>query len=83
MAQAIENKPFKWIGGNLALDFNNTVDWLGPEESEEELLSSPDRLLAWCGETGLVSERQHQDLLGIEDRLDPEHGAAKVRPDRK
>lgn len=63
MPQAIENKPFKWIGGDLALDFNNTIDWLGPDESEAELLSNPERLVAWSREAGLVSERQQRDLL--------------------
>ena len=39
--------PFRWIGGRLCLDFNNTIDWLGLEPSVDERLETYGDLLQW------------------------------------
>jgi predicted RNA-binding Zn ribbon-like protein len=53
--------PFKWIGGALCLDFNNTVDWDQMQPTENERLTDVPRIVAWGVEAGLLSpgERRH------------------------
>ncbi len=63
MAAFSEAKPFKWVGGSLCLDFNNTVDWTGLEPKAGELLPSYERLVAWGHEAGVLSDRDRQRLL--------------------
>lgn len=55
--------PFKWIGGDLSLDFNNTVDWKGLEPQAGEKLTDYGRLLAWAREGGIVNETTTRSLL--------------------
>ncbi|UCG87512.1 MAG: CGNR zinc finger domain-containing protein [Gemmatimonadota bacterium] len=63
MAGAEEPKPFKWVGGHLSLDFNNTVDWKGLEPGAGEYLTDYGRLVAWGHEAGVLSERDRDALL--------------------
>ncbi len=48
--------PFKWIGGDLSLDFNNTVDWTGLEPQAGERLTHYGQLVAWALEGGAVDK---------------------------
>jgi predicted RNA-binding Zn ribbon-like protein len=54
---------FKWVGGDLSLDFNNTVDWLGIEPQAGERLTDYGRLVAWAREGGVLSVETEQSLL--------------------
>lgn len=63
MAASAEPKPFRWVGGSLCLDFNNTVDWRGLEPRAGELLPGYERLVAWGREAGLLSQRDARRLL--------------------
>ncbi|UCD24821.1 MAG: ABATE domain-containing protein [Gemmatimonadota bacterium] len=57
------SKPFKFVGGHLCLDFNNTVDWVGPDPCEGEYLSDYRRLVAWAGEAGVLAPGAMEPLL--------------------
>ncbi|HEY7461785.1 MAG TPA: ABATE domain-containing protein [Gemmatimonadota bacterium] len=46
---------FEWVGGDPALDFNNTVSWY-PEGLANERLTSYDALVEWARGAGLVSD---------------------------
>jgi len=59
--------PFKWIGGDLSLDFNNTVDWSGYEPQAGEKLTDYGRLVAWAREGGVVNETEARSLLAVRD----------------
>ncbi len=39
--------PFRWIGGRLCLDFNNTIDWSGSDPVEDERLTAYADLIEW------------------------------------
>jgi len=67
MATSEEPKPFKWVGGHLALDFNNTVDWQALEPHAGEYLTDYGRLVAWGNATGVLSEHDRDILLRIWD----------------
>lgn len=43
---------FQWVGGELCLDFNNTVSWI-PGDPADDRLRSPNDLLAWGKEARL------------------------------
>jgi predicted RNA-binding Zn ribbon-like protein len=49
--------PFSWIGGDLALDFQNTVSWSSAGLAEERLRSYAD-LAAWAAEARLLPRAQ-------------------------
>jgi len=54
MATRSGTVPFRFIGGDLALDFVNTVDWTVPEPSNDRL-ESFGRLLEWAREATLLT----------------------------
>ncbi|HXV86205.1 MAG TPA: ABATE domain-containing protein [Gemmatimonadales bacterium] len=66
MVDAVRQEPFKWVGGALCLDFNNTVDWKGLVPDEGDRLSDLSRLASWGRAAGLLSSRQHQRLAGLQ-----------------
>ena len=43
------------VGGNLALDFANTISWLGTER-ETDHIGTGDGLLAWVADSGLIRD---------------------------
>ncbi len=49
------------IGGNLCLDYINTIEFRH-REREQEFLDSYPRLLAWCRRSDLISEAERADL---------------------
>ena len=57
----LETIPFKYIGGNPAIDLVNTIDWTsrGPEE---ERLTSYERLTKWAEEAGVLPVRDATQL---------------------
>jgi predicted RNA-binding Zn ribbon-like protein len=57
-------KPFKWVGGNIALDFANTADWEAGEPVAGELFPTTDRLLHWAREAGILTQVQAEGLRG-------------------
>jgi hypothetical protein len=56
-----ERIPFKYIGGDSAIDLVNTIDWTrrGPEQ---ERLTSYERLTRWAEEAGVLSARNGASL---------------------
>jgi predicted RNA-binding Zn ribbon-like protein len=61
-ATSIEHK-FDFIGGNLSLDFANTVGGLPPDSISQERLPSYPHLVAWSQQAHLTSESEAQILL--------------------
>jgi predicted RNA-binding Zn ribbon-like protein len=61
-AAAIEHE-FDFIGGNLCLDFANTVGGLPPDSPSQERLTSYAHLVAWSQQANLMSESEAQVLL--------------------
>jgi predicted RNA-binding Zn ribbon-like protein len=68
MTTSEDPAPFKWVGGDLSLDFNNTVDWIGLEPQAGEKLTDYGRLVAWAQEGGVVNENASRSLLAARDR---------------
>jgi hypothetical protein len=60
-----EELPFRWIGGRLCLDFNNTIDWIGLEPSVDERLGTYEDLIAW----GTASEALPEETGRLLRRL--------------
>jgi predicted RNA-binding Zn ribbon-like protein len=56
------SKPFQLLGGHVALDFTNTLDERFDPAGPLELLTSYDRLLAFCREAGLMTAPDAQRL---------------------
>src|SRR5689334_7158664 len=54
--------PFKYVGGDAALDFVNTVDWTS-RGLVRDRLTSYDRLVAWAEGAGVVSREAGRALL--------------------
>ncbi len=52
---------FSFLGGNLALDFANTVAWRLSDHPEERLRSIDD-LLSWCVEAALMTRTKAAEL---------------------
>lgn len=57
---------FQFYGGNLCLDFTNTLDDRGTEETKE-LLTSYSDFLVWGIEAGVLSRRLADKLLRLSD----------------
>jgi predicted RNA-binding Zn ribbon-like protein len=53
--------PLKFVGGDLSLDFINTVDWT-PSGLQHDRLVSYARLVTWASDAGVVSAGQATDL---------------------
>ncbi len=56
-------KGFQIVGGHLALNFSNTLDFRYDSERRIELLSSYERLLLFSHQSGVITERQMRKLL--------------------
>ena len=82
---AIPVQPFKWIGGALCLDFNNTVDWHHLEPAENDLLVDLERVAAWGKEAGVLSPGDQRRLVsaGKAESVDGERAMASVRAARR
>lgn len=63
---------FRFVGGNLAIDFVNTVDWLD-EGLHDERLVTMDDLVAWAVEASLLSVQQRRRMRSV--LQEPEAGA--------
>jgi predicted RNA-binding Zn ribbon-like protein len=68
--------PFKFVGGDLSLDFVNTVDWT-PGGLEHDRLDSYERLVEWARGGGVMPEAQARTLreTAARDRRKPVHEA--------
>ena len=67
---------FEWVGGNLSLNFNNTVAWLSGEPPAHNRIGSYRDLLYWARQAGLISSDAHRKL-NAEARRRP-RAAARV-----
>jgi predicted RNA-binding Zn ribbon-like protein len=54
---------FQLVGGHLALDFANTLDFRYDPERFIDLLSSYERLVAFFQQTGIITAQQVHELL--------------------
>jgi predicted RNA-binding Zn ribbon-like protein len=61
MARVKPKSPFEYTGGNLCLDFANTVNNRA-NDRREELLTSYERLLHWGEESGAISRKTAEVL---------------------
>jgi predicted RNA-binding Zn ribbon-like protein len=62
MAQLRSKTPFEYSGGNLCLDFANTVNHWADIERRKELLTDYSRLLQWAEESGAISKKTAEHL---------------------
>jgi predicted RNA-binding Zn ribbon-like protein len=62
------------LGGHIALDFTNTVDWRGRAEPEE-FLTSYATLLRWAARIGLVTAAEQASLSRRAEAAPDEAGA--------
>src|ERR1041385_3561498 len=69
--------PFKYVGGDPAIDFVNTVDWTsrGPERDR---LFSFERLLEWAEGAGILT-RKSGAALRAQAKANPRHAIAAHR----
>jgi predicted RNA-binding Zn ribbon-like protein len=67
--------PFKYIGGDPAIDLVNTIDWTS-RGAEHERLTSYERLTRWAVEPGILSPRQTALLRSTAARNPKEAQAA-------
>ena len=77
MPQLSEKSPFEFTGGNLCLDFANTVDNRASERATE-LLTDYSQLLRWSEESGVISGRT-ADKLSALARESPGNAQLAVR----
>ena len=70
---------FEFVGGNLALDFANTVHSHGLADPRDDLKTGPD-LMAWGAQAGLVGER---DREGLWRRARSQAGTTELQRARK
>ena len=66
MAQTRQKSPFEFTGGNLCLDFANTVDNRGSDHPND-LLTDYSRLLRWGEESGALSRKTAEKLNSLAD----------------
>jgi len=59
-----QKSPFEFTGGNLCLDFANTVDHRGTER-ETELLTDYARLVRWGEEAGALTKKTAEKLTNL------------------
>ena len=62
-----DDRLFEWIGGDLALDFTDTVSWDGDTLRGDRLTSYRD-LVRWAREGGLLTDDRSAPLLGAAER---------------
>ncbi|MFN2433369.1 MAG: ABATE domain-containing protein [Gemmatimonadota bacterium] len=68
--------PFEWIGGELCLDFINTVTWRREGTIERDRLASAADIVEWGREAGIV---KHPEELLERVEHSPERGAGLVQ----
>jgi predicted RNA-binding Zn ribbon-like protein len=84
-----EDLPFRWLGGELCLDFANTVAWDVDERTGEsvvirgeyERLTHYSRLVQWASAAGTLSDAEANALLGAARQRSEEAEEALGRAD--
>jgi predicted RNA-binding Zn ribbon-like protein len=77
MPEIRQKSPFEFTGGNLCLDFANTVDNRMSDRARE-LLTDYSRLLRWGEESGAISKKALERLNGMA-RESPGNAQSAVR----
>src|ERR1051326_4499105 len=77
MGQPRSKSPFEYSGGNLALDFTNTVNNRISGE-RKELLTDYSRLLQWGEESGAISKKTRDRLQELSTET-PGHAVSALR----
>ena len=75
MSPSGPNPPFEFTGGNLALDFANTVN-NRHRENRTELLTDYQRLLQWAGETRVLTSKAADRLKHLAGQVPKETQSA-------
>lgn len=70
---------FHFIGGNLCLDFANTLGGLPPDSMSQDRLMSYAHLVVWSQQANLMSESEAHSLLRQADRAQDEAAAVLER----
>jgi len=73
----VENSLYDDDGGDLSINFTNTVNWRGDDAAREDNLGTYQDVLVWCDEAGLLDgaerarlvERSQADPAGAETAL--------------
>ena len=68
---------FSHISGDRMLDLVNTVEWRLGGPAREEDLTSYDRVLTWCRESGLLDATEQEQLQALAGE-DPRTAAAEL-----
>jgi predicted RNA-binding Zn ribbon-like protein len=66
MHQIRQKSPFEFTGGNISLDFANTVD-NRTSHNPQELLTDYTRLLRWGEESGVITRKTAEKLSALAD----------------
>jgi len=77
MSQPHSKSPFEYSGGNLALDFTNTVNNRLSGE-RKELLTDYERLLQWGEESGAITKKTRDRLQQLSAET-PGHAMSALR----
>jgi predicted RNA-binding Zn ribbon-like protein len=62
MPQPRLKTPFEYTGGNLCLDFTNTINYWAEPDRRNELITDYARLLQWAEESGAISKKTAEHL---------------------
>jgi predicted RNA-binding Zn ribbon-like protein len=61
----VQTPGFEWVGGELCLDFNNTVSWRDGRLTDERL-RTPEDLVGWARTAGLPLEVTSRPARGLD-----------------
>ncbi len=61
----LEFSQYDSSGGELSINFTNTVNWRGNEQDREDNLATYKDFLLWCFEAGLLTRGEHERLVEI------------------
>jgi predicted RNA-binding Zn ribbon-like protein len=73
---------FEFVGGHVALDFVNTVDWRGDPARRHDLLAEAADLIAWAARGGTLTAAEARALRTRIDQ-DPRGAGATLRRARR
>jgi predicted RNA-binding Zn ribbon-like protein len=73
---------FEFVGGHVALDFVNTVDWRGDPARRHDLLAEAGDLIVWAARAGTLTPAESRALKARIDQ-DPRRALVTLRRARR
>jgi predicted RNA-binding Zn ribbon-like protein len=73
------SRPYSRIGGHVALDLLNTVEWRLDRRRAIEDLPDYESVLAWARQCDILSDTESADLRRLAASAPPSHGAEEHR----